>query len=220
MNRNRMTDRSSRLKIELIRDKIRSITTSYFKVVDVPVVAAAPHEWQLTQRAAFNKALALSPIGSQLSRFTKHAPCFMWTSPCTDTCVMWVNITDTVSGATARTLISKYIAFGDVNCQIRGAAPRPSSTLCTRCLKWGHHSSVCHSKGIWCPHCGRPHSVASHNSHVVATNQDPAARRCINCSAAKKSKTDHSAMGTTCPFWTHCFDCDWLKCQRVAKKQA
>jgi hypothetical protein len=26
MNRNRMTDRSSRLKIELIRDKIRSIT--------------------------------------------------------------------------------------------------------------------------------------------------------------------------------------------------
>jgi hypothetical protein len=194
-------------------------TTSYLKVVDVLLVSAEPGAWQLTQRVAFNKALALSPVGSQLSRFTKHAPCFMRTSPCTDTCIAWVDITDTVSGATARTLISKYIAFGNVNCQIRGAAPWPGSALCTWCLKWGHHSSVCRSKGIRCPHCSGPHSAASHDSHAVVTNQDPAARHCVNCSAAKKSKTDHSTMGTTCLFWTHRFDRDWLKRQRVTKKQ-
>jgi hypothetical protein len=49
-------------------------STSYLKVVDVPLVAAAPREWQLAQRAAFNKVLALSPVGSQLSRYIKHAP--------------------------------------------------------------------------------------------------------------------------------------------------
>jgi hypothetical protein len=194
-------------------------STSYLKVVDVPLVAAAPREWQLTQHGAFNKALALSPVGSQLSRYIKHAPRFMRTSPHADTCVAWVDISDTVSGATAKTLVSKYVAFGDVNCQIRGAAPRPGSALCTWCLKWGHHSSVCRSKGIRCPHCGGPHSAASHNTHAKAVKQDPAARHCVNCSAAKKSKTDHSATDTTCLFWEHCFDCNWLKRQCVAKKQ-
>jgi hypothetical protein len=139
-------------------------STSYLKVVDVPFIAATPREWQLAQRAAFNKALALSPVGSQLSRYIKPAPRFMWTSPHADTCAAWVDISDTVSGTTAKTLVSKYVVFGDVNCQIRGTAPRPGSTLCTRCLKWGHHSSVCQSKGIQCPHCGGPHSVASHDT--------------------------------------------------------
>jgi hypothetical protein len=53
-----------------------------------------------------------------LSRYIKHAPRFMRTSPHADTCVAWVDISDTVSGATAKTLVSKYVAFGDVNCQI------------------------------------------------------------------------------------------------------
>jgi hypothetical protein len=194
-------------------------STSFLKVADVPLVAATPREWQLAQRAAFNKALALSPVGSQLSRYIKHAPRFMRTSPHADTCVAWVDISDTVSGATAKTLVSKYVAFGDVNCQIRGAAPRPGSALCTRCLKWGHHSSVCRSKGIRCSHCGGPHSVASHNTQAEAVNWDPAACRCVNCSAAKKSKANHSTTDTTCPFWEHRFDRDWLKRQRVVKKQ-
>jgi hypothetical protein len=194
-------------------------STSFLKVVDIPLVAAAPREWQLAQCAAFNKALALSPVGSQLSRYIKHAPRFMRTSPHADTCVAWVDISDTISGATAKMLVSKCVAFGNANCQIQGAAPWPGSTLCTRCLKWGHHSSVCRSKGIRCPHCGGPHSAASHDTQAEAVNQDPAARRCVNCSAAKKSKTNHSATDTTCPFWEHCFDWDWLKRQRVAKKQ-
>jgi hypothetical protein len=171
-------------------------STSFLKVVDIPLVAAAPREWQLAQRAAFNKALTLSPVGSQLSRFIKHAPRFMRTSPHANTCVVWVDITDTVSGTTARTLISKYVAVSDANCQIRGAAPQPGSALCTRCLKWGHHSSVCRSKDIRCPHCGGPHSAASHDQQATAVNQDPTACRCINCSAAKKSKTAHSATDT------------------------
>jgi hypothetical protein len=129
-------------------------STSYLKVIDVPLIAAAPRHWQLTQCAAFNKALALSSVGSQLSRYIKRTPRFMRTSP----------HADTVSGATSKTLVSKYVAFGDVNCQIRGTAPWPGSALCTHCLRWGHHSSVCRSKGIQCPHCGGPHSAASHNT--------------------------------------------------------
>jgi hypothetical protein len=166
------------------------------------------------QRSAFYKAIALSPVGSQLNSFIKHAPRFMRTSPSADTCVTWVDISDTVSGANAKTLISKYIAFGQRNCQIRGAAPRPGSALCTWCMKWGHHSSVCRAKGIRCPHCGGPHSAASHDSLATAKGLDPATRHRINCTAAKRKKNTHSATDTSCPFWEHRFNQAWLKNQK------
>jgi hypothetical protein len=93
-------------------------STSYLKVIDVPLIPAAPRKWQLMQRLAFYKAIALSPVGSRLNSFIKHAPHFMRTSPCSNTCVAWVDISDTVSGTNAKTLISKYVAFGERNCQI------------------------------------------------------------------------------------------------------
>jgi hypothetical protein len=53
----------------------------------------------------------------------------------------------------------------------------------------------------------------------VVEKKDPATRHCLNCSAAKKSKTAHSSTDTSCPFWSNRFDRDWLKRQfsRVAK---
>jgi hypothetical protein len=112
------------------------------------------------QRSAFYKAIALSPVGLQLNSFIKHAPHFMRTSPSADTCVAWVDISDTVSGANAKTLISKYVAFGERNCQIRGAAPRPGSALCARCMKWGHHSSVCTLSSLQgAAFCGLPRFI-------------------------------------------------------------
>jgi hypothetical protein len=169
------------------------------------------------QCSAFYKAIALSPIGSQLNSFSKHTPRFMRTSPCADTCVAWVDISDTVSGTNAKTLIPKYVAFGERNCQIQGATPCPSSALCARCMKWGHHSSVCRAKGIRCPHCGGPHSAASHNLLVMAKGLDPATHHCVNCTAAKCKKNSHSATDTSCPFWEHCFDRAWLKNQKGAR---
>jgi hypothetical protein len=169
------------------------------------------------QRSSFYKAIALSPVGSQLNSFIKHAPRFMRTSPHADTCVAWIDIADTVSGANAKTLISKYVAFGERNCQIRGAAPRPGSALCAWCLKWGHHSSICRAKGIRCPHCGGPHSAASHDSAITIKGIDPMIRQCVNCTAAKRIKISHSATDTSCPFWIHRFDRAWLKNQKGSR---
>jgi hypothetical protein len=136
-----------------------------------------------------------------------------------DTCVGWIGISDSVSGSNARNFIGKQVVIGGRNCQIRGAAPRPGSAQCTRCMRWGHHSTVCRSKGIRCPLCGGPHSAASHENSCVVEKKDPATRHCLNCSAAKKSKTTHSATDTLCPFWNNRFDREWLRCQfpRVAK---
>jgi hypothetical protein len=194
-------------------------STSYLKVIDIPHVASEPKNWQLTQRAAFQATLHSSPVGFQLNRVIKHAPRFMRTSPHADTCVAWIDISDSISGRTARDFIGKQIAFGDRNCQIRGAAPRPGSTQCTRCMKCGHHSTACRAKGMRCPLCAGPHSEASHANFAVIEKKNPDDRHCLNCSAAKKSKTAHSTTDTSCLFWTHRFNRDWLRRQfkRVSK---
>jgi hypothetical protein len=123
-------------------------STTYLKVIDMPHIPAEPRVWLTTQRAAFTAALRSSPIGSDLDRYIKHAPRFMRTSPHTDTCVAWLDISDSVSGSNARTFIGKRLIVGRRECQIRGAAPQPGSAQCTRCMKWGHHSGICRSKGI------------------------------------------------------------------------
>ncbi|KAF7763786.1 hypothetical protein Agabi119p4_8323 [Agaricus bisporus var. burnettii] len=188
-------------------------STSFLKVIDVPMVPAEPKTWQTAQRGAFSNALAISPVGKELSAVIKHAVRFMRTSAHSDTCVAWVDIHDSVAGTSARAFINKTIVIGGRNCQVRGAAPRPGSALCTRCMRWGHHSSVCRSKGIRCPLCGLPHSEDAHPTYCAHSKRDPDARSCVNCCAAGKTKRDHSATDTSCPFWQNRFDRDWLRRQ-------
>ncbi|XP_006463013.1 hypothetical protein AGABI2DRAFT_43141, partial [Agaricus bisporus var. bisporus H97] len=188
-------------------------STSYLKVIDVPMIPAEPKVWQSAQRSAFTNALSISPVGKELSIAIKHAVRFMRTSAHSDTCVAWVDICDSVAGSSARSYIGKTIVIGGRNCQIRGTAPRPGSALCTRCMRWGHHSSVCRSKGIRCPLCGLPHSEAAHHEYCAHSKRDPNARSCVNCSAAGRTKRDHSATDTACPFWQNRFDRDWLRRQ-------
>jgi hypothetical protein len=193
--------------------------TSFLKVIDIPHIPAKPQVWLTTQQSTFLSALRLSSVGASLDKYIKHAPPFMRTSPHADTCVAWIDISDSVSGSNARNFIGRQVIIGGRNCQIWGAAPQPGSAQCTCCARWGHHSTVCRSKGIRCPLCGGPHSAASHENACVVEKRDPVARQCINCLAAKKGKTVHSATDTSCPFWNNRFDRGWLKRQfpRVAR---
>jgi hypothetical protein len=93
-------------------------STSFLKVIDVPHIPAEPKVWQLTQRTAFQAALRASPVGVSLDTFIKHAPRFMRTSRHTDTCVAWIDISDSVSGSNARSFIGKQVVIGGRNCQI------------------------------------------------------------------------------------------------------
>jgi hypothetical protein len=194
-------------------------STSFLKVIDVPHIPALPGAWQLAQRAAFQAALRLSPVGSQLDCYIKYAPRFMRTSPHSGTCVAWIDISDTIAGSNTRNFIGKSVVIGGSTCQIRGAAPRPGSALCTQCMKWGHHSSVCRSKGIRCAHCGGPHTADSHDHFATAAKQDPAVRSCVNCITAKKRKASHSATDTLCPFWINRFNRAWLRNQRGDRRK-
>jgi hypothetical protein len=194
--------------------KSEAVTSmSFLKVIDVPHIPTEPCVWLTTQWSTFVSAIRSSPVSASLDEYIKHTLCFMCTSPHADTCVTWIDISDSVSGSNARNFIGKQVVIGGRNCQIWGAAPRPSSAQCTRCAQWGHHSTVCRFKGIQCPLCGGPHSAASHENACIMEKRDPAACHCINCLAAKKSKTAHSATDTSCPFWNNRFDRGWLKRQ-------
>ncbi|EKM73484.1 hypothetical protein AGABI1DRAFT_134691 [Agaricus bisporus var. burnettii JB137-S8] len=120
------------------------------------MIPAEPKVWQSTQRSAFTNALSISPVGKELSIAIKHAVRFMRTSAHSDTCVAWIDIHDSVAGTSARSYINKTIVIGGRNCQIRGVAPRPGSALCTRCMRWGHHSQYAGLKASAAPSAGFP----------------------------------------------------------------
>ncbi|KAF7761119.1 hypothetical protein Agabi119p4_10528 [Agaricus bisporus var. burnettii] len=49
-------------------------STSYLKVIDVPMIPAEPKVWQSTQRSAFTNALSISPVGRTFHRHQTRCP--------------------------------------------------------------------------------------------------------------------------------------------------
>ncbi|EKM73323.1 hypothetical protein AGABI1DRAFT_48856 [Agaricus bisporus var. burnettii JB137-S8] len=139
----------------------------------------------------------------------------MRTSPHSDSCIAWVDISDTVSGTSAKKFIGKFISVARKNCKILGARPHSGSVLCTRCYRWGHHSSQCRRLGVRCPLCGGPHREDSHS--LMVPDDKVAHRHCVNCTASKRKERSHSATDKACPFWKHRFDREWLRKQFPAK---
>jgi hypothetical protein len=189
-------------------DTITPSSTSYLKVVDVPIHPGPPKEWAKLTSEAFTNSLKLSPVGIELAKELKHKPRIMRVSPHSDSCVAWVDIHDSVSGLKASSLIGKFIPIGGVNCRIVGAKPHSGSTFCTRCQRWGHHHSQCRSLGVRCPLCGGPHQQANHFTSVKP--ERALDRRCVNCASSKKPSSKHAATDHKCPFWQNRFDRAWL----------
>ncbi|KAF7770975.1 hypothetical protein Agabi119p4_6949 [Agaricus bisporus var. burnettii] len=189
-------------------------STSYLKIVDIPITDPKSKDWYTPTKQALSVALLASPVGASLSDVIKHVR-IMRTSPHSDSCIAWIDISDTVSGTSARKFIGKYISVARKNCKILGARPHSGSVLCTRCYRWGHHSSQCRRLGVRCPLCGGPHREDSHS--LMVPDDKVAHRHCVNCTASKREKRDHSATDRACPFWKHWFDRDWLRKQFPAK---
>jgi hypothetical protein len=189
-------------------DTITPLSTSYLKVMDVPISPGSPKDWAKLTSEAFSNSLSLSPVGIELAKELKHKPRIMRISPHSDSCVAWVDIHGSVSGRKAASLIGKFIPIGGINCRIVGAKPHSGSTFCTRCQRWGHHHSQCRSLGVRCPLCGGPHHQANHFSSVKP--ERALDRRCVNCASSKKPSSKHAATDHKCPFWQNRFDRAWL----------
>jgi hypothetical protein len=152
------------------KEPVATITpssTSFLKIIDVPIIPDLPKdEWMTTTHHTLSKQFDKSPVGKLLAKNIKHKPRIMRNSPHSNSCTAWIDIHDTMSGANAAALISKFIYFGDFSCRIVGAKPHPGSLQCTRCQKWGHHASKCCSQSARCPLCGGPHCEDNHTSYV------------------------------------------------------
>ncbi|KAF7761206.1 hypothetical protein Agabi119p4_10615 [Agaricus bisporus var. burnettii] len=188
-------------------------STTYLKVLDVPIISDPdPKSWVNSTRAAFKKACSIFLVGMMLTRILKHKIRIMRNSQRSDSCTAWVDIQDTTSGARGHELIGNFISFAGVNCRIAGAKPHAGSVLCTRCMRWGHHSSQCRALRARCALCGGPHSEANHWSYVAPAQVEH--RQCVNCTAAKREKRNHSATDRrSCSFWKNRYDREWLQRQ-------
>jgi hypothetical protein len=196
------------------KEPVATITpssTSFLKIVDVPIIPDLPKdEWMTTMRHTLTKQLDKSLVGKLLAKNLKHKPRIMRNSPHSNSCMAWIDIHDTMSGANAAALIGKFIYFGGFSCRIIGAKPHPGSLQCTQCQKWGHHASKCHSQSACCPLCGGPHREDNHTSYVKVKQDE---QHCVNCTSAKRVKNNHASTDRKCPFWQNRFDRDWLKRQ-------
>jgi hypothetical protein len=189
----------------------QATSTSYLKVLDVHAIGNDRKTWSQETAELFKEGLKLSPAGQGLAKRIKNSPRIMRNSRNSDTCTVWVDIHDTISGSYAKGLIGQYIPIAGINCRIAGAKPHAGLLQCTRCLKWGHHYSRCRTLAVRCPLCTGPHTEANHSNCVAPTSVER--RRCLNCASAKKSKHDHASTDRKCPFWQHRFDHDWHKRQ-------
>jgi hypothetical protein len=119
----------------------QATSTSYLKVLDVHAIGNDCKMWSQETAKLFKEGLKLSPAGQELAKRIKNAPRIMRNSCCSDTCMVWVDIHDTVTGSFARGLIGQFIPIAGMNCCIASAKPHAGLLQCTQCLKWGHHYS-------------------------------------------------------------------------------
>jgi hypothetical protein len=199
-------------------DTILPSSTSFLKLIDVPITPGPPKDWANLTREALMSALSQSLVGKIVIDNLKHRPRIMRVSPHSDSCVAWIDLHDAQSGSTAAALIGKHILVGNVNCRIAGAKPHPGTIFCTRCQRWGHHFAKCRSQSVRCALCGGPHSEVNHPTMVKEDRV--LLRHCLNCTSANRNreptvrrKTSHATTDAKCPFWQHRFDRDWLKRQ-------
>jgi len=190
-------------------------STSYLKIVDIPITDPKSKLWLQPTWDLLEASLRASPVGSSILDILAHVPRIMRVSPHSDTCIAWVDIDDSISGTSAKKFIGKFISVSGVNCRVSGARPHSGSIMCTRCQRWGHHHSKCRREGVRCPLCGGPHLESSHATLVDAAKVDD--QHCVNCSASKKTKRNHSALDRKCPFWEHRYDREWLRKQFPVK---
>ncbi|EKM74181.1 hypothetical protein AGABI1DRAFT_133537 [Agaricus bisporus var. burnettii JB137-S8] len=97
-------------------------STSYLKIVDIPITDPKSKDWYTPTKEVLSEALLASPVGASLSDVIKHVR-IMRTSPHSDSCIAWIDISDTVSGTSAKKFIGKYISVA------RGAIIHPNAAV-------------------------------------------------------------------------------------------
>jgi hypothetical protein len=135
--------------------------------------------------------------------------------------MVYLNISDSVSGARAKALLRQSVQFGWYIAHFRAARANPGMALCSHCWHWGHPESACCTPQGRCPTCSGPHRKEHHctlagcckgnpnaNPPILPTAEGlpcPHPVRCLNCCKA------HAADDHKCDFWCHCFDSEWIK---------
>jgi hypothetical protein len=131
-------------------------STSYLKLVDVPffTVGDAHHSRGVMLQIGKSGFASLVVLQTP-ARVVRD-------SPKSDTCTVYLNVADSVSGARAKGLVGKTVQFGQYASYFRAARANPGSPLCSRCWRWGHPLSACCAPQLRCPICLGPHHKDHH----------------------------------------------------------
>jgi len=190
---------------------------SYLKLVDMLYLSA--HTGQtITPEKVMEYIQRLPAASSVILMAPLH---IVRNSAASDTATIYLNITDTVSGARAKEVTNWPLQMGGLVSYICAAKANPGIVLCQCCWKWGHPSLACCTLQAKCLLCMGPHGREHHHTlsgcckgnTKVTPPVPPMAEgmpcphpsHCINC------RKDHPTDSHKCNFWRHHFDQDWIK---------
>jgi hypothetical protein len=132
-------------------------STSYLKLVDIPFFTVGD------ARITLDGVMAQIGKSGFASLVVLQTPArVVCDSPKSDTCTVYLNVADSVSGARAKGLVRKTVQFGQYASYFRAARANPGSPLCSCCWRWGHPSSACRTPQLRCPICLGPHHKDHH----------------------------------------------------------
>jgi hypothetical protein len=152
-------------------------STSYLKLVDVPFFTMGD--------TCITPDGVMSQIGKSgfASLVVLQTPArVVHDSPKSDTCTVYLNVVDSVSGARAKGLVRKTVQFGQYTSYFRAARANPGSPLCSWCWRWGHPSSACRADRVLAQNKLRihPYALIGHPTVGPATPNTPRTRKNIS----------------------------------------
>jgi len=140
-------------------------------------------------------------------------------SPKSDMAIIWVDIWDIQSGSKAKGLINRCFNVGSYIATIRGANMNSGISQCKNCWKWGYATFLCRIQGAKCVKYKGPHKSKHHRQFAWCCKANEKTnplrletKKGVPCPHSFKYSNcqgNHQADSNTCPFWKHCFNCDW-----------
>jgi hypothetical protein len=164
-------------------------STSYLKLVDVPFFTVG--DARITPEGVMTQ---IGKLGFASLVVLQTPMRVVRDSPKSDTCTVYLNVADSVSGARAPCLIGKTVQFGQYASYFRAARANPGSPLCSRCWRWGHPLSACCAPQLRCPICLGPHRKDHHRVLAGCCKGNPKATPPV----------PPTPEGTPCPHVSRC----------------
>ena len=123
--------------------------------------------------------------------------CIIKVFPKSDISIVWIDIWNSQSSTSTKTLINQCFNVESHITTIYKANINPSIFQCKNCWKWKHTTFICWAQGSYCVKCNDPHKIKHHHHFALC------------CKANFKTNPSHfkTKQDESCSYTFKCLNC-------------